>query len=334
MSDGIEIMNTAGIMWRPSIRDVEVISRYKHELHKLDGWKFMGTLRDLLLAGFCLLLLIGCRSTAPDFVVETITPNAFSVTVQAIEAKQDETLSTVKANTQALQDIKTSLDNLEGALVNSDTANSQEVISESTSAEQSADAETESPDKNANDSQPRNTVVAASGDSVPLIVTYASFNCHPCERLKKDIAAGKFDGFEITVDNEWKPKSYPAIRYPWKTDTGWAVEYGYDAGMADRLRAKLMPKKVQTAALSPMSTQDMIETHNSLHGGGSWTWPGDLAEHLRNTHGVQVDGIGPHYSGNQVIRSRSAVRSVSWWPFGNRRQNFVSRSSCPSGNCP
>ena len=321
MSDDIEIMNTVGSMERVTRYHVEILSQYREVLQKFHGWSFYQTLRDLLLAGFCLLFLIGCSNPATE-----AWQLALREADSAILSTATETRDVVRENTTALQEIKESIDTLEASLVNSEAANSQEVISES---------DTES-SKNANDSHTRNTVVAEE-DSVPLIVTYADFHCPPCERLKADIEADKFAGFTVTVDNDWKPKSYPAIRYPWQTETGWAVEYGYDSGMADRLRAKLMPKKAQAVALSPMSQQEMIDLHNSLHGGGQWTWPGDLETHLRTTHGVNTGGapvgaIFPNQSNNRVIRSRSPVRFVSWWPFGNRRSNFVSRSSCPT--CP
>lgn len=37
-----------------------------------------------------------------------------------------------------------------------------------------------------------------------------------------------------------------------------------------------------------MTHSQMVSLHNQLHGGGSRTWPGDLAEHLRTVHGVVV----------------------------------------------
>jgi thiol-disulfide isomerase/thioredoxin len=45
--------------------------------------------------------------------------------------------------------------------------------------------------------------------------------------------------------------------------------------MLDVIRPKRMPHR------------DMVQLHNRLHGGGSWTCPGDLEEHLRSVHGVR-----------------------------------------------
>lgn len=33
---------------------------------------------------------------------------------------------------------------------------------------------------------------------------------------------------------------------------------------------------------------ELIQLHNRLHGGGQWTWPGNLRDHLRTVHGVAL----------------------------------------------
>jgi hypothetical protein len=137
--------------------------------------------------------------------------------------------------------------------------------------------------------------VAVDADN-EIVVTYATtFHCPPCEALKRDIKAGKFAGFTVRVDNSFKPPSYPAIRYKSATSsTGWAYVSGYDAGTVPFLKGRLLRKvsngKVvgrSKQVVQPMNKNDMIELHNSLHGGGNRLWPGDLETHLRNTHGVR-----------------------------------------------
>ena len=61
-----------------------------------------------------------------------------------------------------------------------------------------------------------------------------------------------------------------------------------------------------------MSHAEMVATHNRLHGGGSWTWPGDLATHLRTSHGVSTT--------NQPARQPTVMR--------------VQQVGCPGGRCP
>ena len=125
-----------------------------------------------------------------------------------------------------------------------------------------------------------------------IVVTYATtFYCPPCEALKRDIAAGKLAGFNVRVDNSFQPPSYPAIRYKSKTSsTGWAYVTGYDASTVPFLRSRLARKSVAKSkpVTRSMSQSEMRQLHNSLHGGGNWTWPGDLKTHLRTVHGVSV----------------------------------------------
>lgn len=67
-------------------------------------------------------------------------------------------------------------------------------------------------------------------------------------------------------------------------------------------------KPVQIA----MSHSEMITLHNRLHGGGQWTWPGDLETHLRTTHGVST---------TKTTTPKPTVRTVQ-------------QSACPNGRCP
>lgn len=44
---------------------------------------------------------------------------------------------------------------------------------------------------------------------------------------------------------------------------------------------------VTNNSLDFASHEDMVDLHNTLHGGGKWTWPGDLKTHLIYSHGVK-----------------------------------------------
>lgn len=74
--------------------------------------------------------------------------------------------------------------------------------------------------------------------------------------------------------------------------------------------------KPSSAVSSKMSHNEMVALHNSLHGPGEWTWPGDLETHLRETHGVST--------------ASTALSSVKFM------SSSVSRpvSNCPNGVCP
>jgi len=163
-------------------------------------------------------------------------------------------------------------------------------------------------------------IASAEPGAVRLLVSLAPFSCPPCYQLKRAVDAGEFDGFAVEYSDDWKPRQYPAIRYPLASSpTGWSVMYGYDNTTVPRLRQATNPilakqKLVVTVlpdrpAFMPTGTkkQDLVAEHNRLHGGGNWTWPGDLATHLRDTHGVNLTS-----SGVSINRG----------------------SSCPGGVCP
>lgn len=148
---------------------------------------------------------------------------------------------------------------------------------------------------------------------VKLWVTYADdFYCAPCERLKADVEAGKFSEYEIeVVDDGWGPKSYPAVRFNEQK----RVIYGYSG--ADWLKKGIEKDLKGETTQAVMAQQDLVSLHNQLHGGGNWTWPGDLATHLRTTHGVDV--------GKATTSVRTTSRPV-------RRTRGIFRAFCPT--CP
>jgi hypothetical protein len=343
MSDAIEIMQMDEKFRVPTGRDVKDVIEMGDDCHK--GYVFIRTLRALLAAGFCFLSFAGCA--------EQPALNAWQVALReadnAILTTAEATHSTVKEQTAKLDAIATKLETLEASLV-----------SKSETVQSGQDT---SPDNNANDSQPVTRSVAESGD-VPLFVSVAPF-CSPCEALKKDWKAGKLKGFDvkfcvqteahrdkliaddipadrIKIDTWQHPDGFPSIRYPSKeTSTGWGVwnPRGYGPRVLMELRATLLGEDTPVVREFPQAAQtevrsiDLVRLHNQLHGGGgNWTWPGDLAEHLRNTHGVQIDGTASNYSGNQITSQRVAVRSVSRGPVINWRARSVSRSACPT--CP
>jgi hypothetical protein len=193
-------------------------------------------------------------------------------------------------------------------------------------------------------SSPGSQPVAVS--AVELFVC-STASCAPCKRMWRDVDDGKLDGFVFTkVPPFHGMKSYPAIRFQdTESNTGWAVVYGYDEATRQYLRTKLLGEKAVASRVvcepSRMSHGEMKALHDSLHGGGSWTWPGDLATHLATTHGVSTGGNEP-VSGSffpvqrqsTVLNSRSTVRSFSWGSRFVGRSRTTSGKSCPSGRCP
>ena len=80
-----------------------------------------------------------------------------------------------------------------------------------------------------------------------------------------------------------------------------------------KFSSKMAETTTKPVAVQTMSHAEMVATHNRLHGGGSWTWPGDLATHLRTVHGVNTTRASQ-------TTSQPAVR--------------VQQSACPGGRCP
>jgi hypothetical protein len=186
--------------------------------------------------------------------------------------------------------------------------------------------------------------------------------------LKKDYKAGKFNGFDVTfcvlteghrqaliaeglpaekiVVEDIDASPFPAIRYQSDTSpSGWAwhTPRGYSSRVLMQLRSKLLgevtPVEYQYPQASvqqkPVTSQaDLIALHNQLHGGGQWSWPGDLAEHIRQSHGVNVNAAAPNYQANSMVRARSTFSTVARGPSFNRRSRSVLRTNCAGGNCP
>lgn len=79
--------------------------------------------------------------------------------------------------------------------------------------------------------------------------------------------------------------------------------------------ARVVARQAKVAA----APKSLVEIHNDLHngfeGGPNWTWPGDLAEHLRTAHGVDL-------TAQQAGQPTPAV------PVAQQS------SSCPGGVCP
>jgi hypothetical protein len=257
---------------------------------------------------------------------------------ESIRDAQEHTTAAVADNSETLREIRQKISEL-----NSTVASKIPTPKAAQTAVEPAKSE-ETPASVLPDDPAPPEVVSAKSTGVPLFVS-TTVPCPPCERLKRDHAAGMFDGFNVQFSNDWAPRSYPAIRYPTKaSSTGWAVLYGYDGQPTiDKLKELTSGKTVLLArpiqAPAAMSHSDMVSLHNRLHGGGSWTWPGDLSQHLQQAHGVATGGNAPvsgaffqHYGASPITSQRHSVRSVSRGPGYRVRSSYSARASCPT--CP
>ena len=308
----LEVIQSNGKTYEPSVADIEVACKYP----VTELIRYFRTIRLLLLAGFCLLIMVGC-ATQQDLAGLKMSLRS---TDELIVLKQSETIGILSEQTTALAAIKASLKVIE----DSETASGKEVIN--------LDNE-QQPDTTANDSQPHQHQADASA-AVRLLVS-STAGCAPCARLWRDVDAGLFEGFAVEKSGDFEGlKSYPAIRYEDASSaTGWAVVYGYDAAQLRSLK-KLLPTKTGAYRTAFWTQEEMVAKHNRLHGGGSWSWPGDLATHLATAHGVETNGMDQADAQNPITSKQYAVRSVSRGFFGRVRSRNSYRQSCPACGCP
>lgn len=270
-----------------------------------------------------LLLVTGCAhvaATTPDpdqsQAAERMT---FSATLSQIDVTTKDQLTAVKEQTSLLADIKAELQRIntdETGDVPTDPKEGKAVIPEST-----GEAGTTAKDSD------------EAGPPV-LFISYAPFTCPPCDQLKADVAAGKFSDFQTQVATDWIPRGYPAIR--WQEDGKYKSIVGYDANTLPFLKARLLGQKNLVAAqeilYQPEPVRQIVVQRMS---GPTWTWPGDLAQHLSTTHGVDVSGMSftdlraTHDNLHNGQRGYQAAMPT-------RRVQYVRRSGsyCPGGNCP
>lgn len=276
----------------------------------------------------CIGVIAGCSFNDPK--QSPVANEALTEWQQALRDNSTEVLqvatttqSELRSNTTTLSEIKAQLDTIEASLASPKTDNSEEVIQS---------VELTSADKNANDSQPVTGSVAESA-GVSLLISTTS-GCAPCEQLKRDLEAGLFAGFDVRFVDDWQPRLYPAIRFrDIDSASGWAAIYGYDNSTLPWLRARLLGNAVSMQAVASrpavrQSQGDLIALHNQLHGGGSWTWPGDLATHLRESHGVATADQSSH----PVRYSGAVIRPVSYRQSKCRWSGAVAQRACPT--CP
>jgi hypothetical protein len=200
-----------------------------------------------------------------------------SKTIAAIESTRQEIVS---QNEQIIDTLKI----VEASLVDSKSVRKEDDQQSAVEPQEVAKA---------NPSQSSQPV--ASPPAVRLFVTHAPFACPPCERLKRAVEAGEFEGFEVVDGDSFSGlRSYPAIRFETPTTTtGWGVVYGFDNNTIPTLRAL-----------------------------------------TQGTSAPPVGAIFPVQAANTVTSSRSSFRSFSRWLGFNRGSRTSTRQSCPSGRCP
>lgn len=107
----------------------------------------------------------------------------------------------------------------------------------------------------------------------PLLFMYTTSNCEPCETAKRELKAAKDLPFDVVFDA--KPtitvESFPTLH--WSNERGHWQTSGWDG--VEKLEATWKSSQEQNQ-----------RTQTSTRYRARWTWPGDLRQHLRATHGI------------------------------------------------
>lgn len=141
------------------------------------------------------------------------------------------------------------------------------------------------------------------------VAMYSTSNCQPCIIAKKELKAAKDLPFDVVFDA--KPtinvESFPTFH--WSNERGNWQTSGWDG--VEKLKA------------SWKSSQDQKQrTQAATRYRARWTWPGDLRQHLRATHGITEsltqeqaervhDALHEGYTVNQIrsyARSRGMIK--------------------------
>lgn len=146
----------------------------------------------------------------------------------------------------------------------------------------------------------------------PKVVMFTASYCGPCQVWKRNVKPVlERDGIKVIEIDVTQASNmvYKVQRLPtfWIIDGeshDWQGSAMVGSQSAETIRRKIrepgpvtnppparVPKTVKVTALPPpvMMHHDLVQLHNSLHGGGHWTWHGDLKQHLRTSHGVHLD---------------------------------------------
>jgi hypothetical protein len=329
----IEVICSDGNHCTPGSDECRFVANYKPWNPGLV--RYFEIIRPLMLSGVCLVAMSGCA-----------TRDELASLKQSLRTTE----TTVAEHTTALAAIKASIDASEVP----DSANGKEVISVENEPQTATDGDGSQTVK----SQPEQ--VAA----VRLFVTHAPFHCPPCDAFDRAVARGDLAGFEIeSCGDFYGIRSYPAIRWDdAASPSGKKVLYGWSDSYAVWLRENLLPSTASSRKLfrnsrithlnntppaplvrtvtssrndvhppGVMSHSEMKALHDSLHGGGSWTWPGDLATHLRTTHGVPTSGMDQNYRASAIVSPRVSLRSATRRRGDNWKSRNSYRVSCPPG---
>jgi hypothetical protein len=109
----ILIQNSVGLLENVNGDDVELCVKMGGGTRRMKYWS---TLFDMLMAGFCLLITVGCGATelpSPEVSARASELSALLTSTKTVETKSDEILQAVEENTTALAAIQADIDALQ-----------------------------------------------------------------------------------------------------------------------------------------------------------------------------------------------------------------------------
>jgi hypothetical protein len=259
-----------------------------------------------------LLALAGCSAVDNADVRELKT--LLRTSGDVVVTKQDETIGILRENTTALTSIADAIETLKASQTVAETPKEEEVI------------QSELTPVVAKESQPSVTTDSTSETTGVILSTRQWYLvsepwCAACPAAKaKFIAKGWPESNVLTIN---QCQSRFGFRVPY-------VPYEF----GEPIQRAVVGTQYNSAPRALMSHSDQVALHNSLHGGGQWTWPGNLSEHLQSVHGVSTNATAQNHGTNSNTGSRSNFRTVSCGQNYNRRARSASRQRCPAGGCP
>jgi hypothetical protein len=253
MTEAIKISDGFPIMRTPTASECETVAMFFRR-----GWRhsggYMGTVRLLMLAGFCLLIIVGCGKSDVGFTNISSTPRkgivdtapVFTVTVQDVAKKQDALLTQVDSfaskSLELNQAIVDKLDELNGSILETRRTLGTMEASLSTADPNRKDGDSAAREPQETERKSQTTpLLSDSPPAVRLFVTQADFPCAPCERMRRAIEAGEFSEFDIVESPPFDgQQSYPATRFRSRTSpTGWRVIYGFNDSTIAQIKANI-----------------------------------------------------------------------------------------------
>lgn len=140
--------------------------------------------------------------------------------------------------------------------------------------------------------------LAGTKDTEFTVVICGAKWCGPCRNYKDSseyrriIAKYQAEYADIDELPAWKPYAGRVPRV-WIIRTSDRQRLRWFNGAAtlkqvDDMIAAIRNPQPQVNNGVTMTHREMVELHNSLHGGGQWTWTGDLRTHLESVHGVRT----------------------------------------------